>query len=85
MDELGMRQCTALLREEDRGMEARPWIENFSAGYIQRKMHLFPKQGDRLPWLNTQNYSLDRKLIRRASVEDGVLQFSNPVEQREVA
>jgi cation diffusion facilitator CzcD-associated flavoprotein CzcO len=85
MDELGMRQCTALLREEDRGMEARPWIENFSAGYIQRKMHLFPKQGDRLPWLNTQNYSLDRKLIRRASVEDGVLQFANPIEQREVA
>jgi len=78
MDELGMRQCTARLRDEDRDMEARPWIDGFSAGYIQRIMPLFPKQGDHLPWLNTQNFSLDKKIIRRAPLEDGALQFTNP-------
>ena len=85
MDELGQRQCTAQLREEDSDMETRPWIDDFSAGYIQRKMRLFPKQGDHLPWLNTQNYSLDKKLIRKAPLEDGVLQFTSPIEQQEVA
>jgi len=85
MDERGMRQCTPQLREEDRDMETRPWIDNFSAGYIQRKMRLFPKQGDHLPWLNTQNYSMDKKLIRRAPLEDGVLQFTHPVPEQELA
>jgi hypothetical protein len=48
-------------------------------------MRLFPKQGDHLPWLNTQNYSLDKKLIRRAPLEDGVLQFTHPVPEQELA
>jgi cation diffusion facilitator CzcD-associated flavoprotein CzcO len=74
----GNRQCTPRLREADRGMQARPWIEDFSAGYMQRVMHLFPKQGDRDPWRNTQNYALDKKMIRRAPLEDGALVFSNP-------
>ena len=58
--------------------EMRPWIDDFSAGYMQRLMHLFPKQGDRDPWRNTQNYLLDKKLIRHAPLEDGALVFSNP-------
>ena len=78
MDELGVRQCTPRLREEDREMAKRPWIEGFSAGYMQRVMHLFPKQGDHEPWLNTQNYATDRKMIRHAPLEDGALLLSNP-------
>ena len=78
MDELGTSQCTARLREEDMGMESRPWIVDFSAGYMQRVMHLFPKQGDRDPWRNTQNYTLDKKMIRHAPLEDGALIFENP-------
>ena len=78
MDELGMRQCTPRLRDEDRDMSARPWIDDFSAGYMQRTMHLFPKQGDHAPWQNTQNFSADKKMIRDAPLEDGALTFSNP-------
>ncbi len=74
----GMRQCTPRLREEDRDMVARPWIDDFSAGYMQRAMHLFPRQGDRGPWRNTQNYAADRKMIRNEPLEDGALQFTNP-------
>lgn len=77
MDELGMRQCTPRLREEDEGMAARPWIDNFSAGYMQRDMHLFPKQSDQDPWRNTQNYALDKKMVHHAPLEDGALIFSN--------
>jgi cation diffusion facilitator CzcD-associated flavoprotein CzcO len=78
MDELGMAQCTPLLRAEDHPMAEKPWIDDFSPGYMQRVMHLFPKQGDRAPWLNTQNYTLDKKMIRNAPLEDGALVFSHP-------
>ena len=68
--------CTPELRPGDMNMPARPFIDDFSAGYMQRMMHRFPKQGDRAPWLNTQNYASDRKMLRHDSLHDGVLQFS---------
>jgi len=77
----GMRQCTPRLRHEDRGMPRKPWIHGFSAGYMQRSMHLFPKQGDRDPWRHAQDYAVDKKLTR-APIEDGVLTLDNPVEAR---
>ena len=60
-------------------MAARRWIDGFSSGYMQRVMHLFPKQGDREPWINPQNYHRDKNMMRRAAIEDGVLKFDNPV------
>jgi cation diffusion facilitator CzcD-associated flavoprotein CzcO len=78
MDELGMQQCTPRLRPEDEGMPKRDWIQDFSSGYMQREMHQFPKQGDHEPWLNTQNFAMDKKMVRDAPLEDGALQFSNP-------
>ncbi|MFP6809171.1 MAG: NAD(P)/FAD-dependent oxidoreductase [Pseudomonadales bacterium] len=77
MDELGMRQCTPRLRDEDRDMDLMPWITDFSSGYMQRSMHLLPKQGDNGPWKNSQNYALDKKLIRNAPLEDGALHIDN--------
>lgn len=78
LDKMGLRQCTPRLRDEDRKMSARPFIENFSSGYIQRVLPLFPKQGDRYPWVNTQNYERDKKMLRQESLDDGVLVFDNP-------
>lgn len=60
-------------------MIAKPWIENFSAGYIQRSLDLMPKQGEEDPWRNTQNYALDKKIIRDAPLEDGVMTFRDRV------
>ncbi len=57
-------------------MPMRPWIEDFSAGYMQRSMDLMPRQGDKDPWRNTQNYALDKKIIRKAPLEDGALLFA---------
>ncbi len=76
MTETGMRQCTPRVQEQ--GMVGRDWLPNFSSGYLQRKKHLLPKQGDRPPWVNTQDYALDKKVIREHPVDDGVLQFTNP-------
>ncbi len=78
MDATGTRQVTPRLREEDRDMPALKWIQDFSAGYMDRVMHLMPKQGDREPWINPQNYRRDRKMFREGKLEDGVLVFDNP-------
>lgn len=78
MDAIGMRQVTPTLRPEDQDMQARPWIDDFSAGYMQRVMHRFPKQGDRGPWRNTQNYAEDKRMVRREPIDDGALVFSSP-------
>lgn len=78
MDELGLRQATPRLRASDAGMPERPWIDDFSAGYVQRALHLFPRQGDRDPWRHTQDFAEDKRLIRYAPIEDGALQLDNP-------
>jgi len=78
MDETGTRVCTPRLRAADKDMPGLPWITDFSSNYIQRKVHLLPKQGDRDPWINTQNYLLDKKVIRDGPIDDGTLEFSNP-------
>ena len=77
MTELGASRCVPRLREQDQGMPAYRMIDDFSPGYMERGMHLFPKQGDRDPWRNTQNYILDRELIRNAPIDDDVLDFSD--------
>ena len=79
LDRTGKRQATPRLSEEEKeSMPARPWIDDFSAGYIRRDMHRFPRQGDRNPWRNTQDYGEDRKIVKQAPLHDGVLELSNP-------
>lgn len=78
MDETGATMCVPTLRPADRDMPALDWIRDFSSGYIRRRMHLLPKQGDRWPWMNTQDYLADRRKLREEAVDDGVLVFSNP-------
>lgn len=77
MEQKGLEQVTPTLRPDELDMPARPWIEGFSAGYLQRVMHLLPKQGDREPWVNPQDYLSDRKTLPTVSLEDGSLEFGN--------
>ena len=67
-------RCPAPLAQS---MPKRLWIEGFPAGYMQRALPHFPKQGDREPWINPQNYRKDRKLFRDAPIEDGALIFES--------
>lgn len=76
MEATGTVQCTPRLRPSDRSMPERPWIDGFSAGYMQRVMHRFPRQGDREPWINPQNYTRDKKMFRKAPLDDGAMQFT---------
>jgi hypothetical protein len=72
----GTDQCTPRLRESDRDMPRRPWIDGFTPGYMQRVMARMPKQGDRAPWLNPQRYKADREALLKEPLDDGVMQFT---------
>lgn len=72
----GTQIATPRLRPEDVDMPRRPWVDDFSAGYMRRVMHLMPKQGDHEPWLNPQLISRDKKMIVKARIDDGCLQFT---------
>ncbi len=75
MDQKKAKQCTPRLQPADKEMSQRPWFDDFSSGYIQRVLHQLPKQGDHEPWTNPQNYSHDKRVFLRQSLDDGVLNF----------
>jgi len=54
-------------------------VDGFTPGYMNRVMHLMPKQGDREPWLNPQDYKRDIDLFRKSPVDDGVMRFTSNV------
>ena len=71
----GRRQCTP--RNTDASVTEQPWID-FSSGYVQRSLALFPKQGSRAPWKAHQNYARDIATLRYGKLDDGAMVFSNP-------
>ena len=71
----GLRQCTP--RNTDTTITEQPWID-FSSGYVQRSLPLFPKQGSRAPWKAHQNYARDIMTLRYGKLDDGAMVFSNP-------
>ncbi len=77
MDAKGAQSVTPQLRTEDSDMAERPWIdpENFNAGYITRSLAALPRQGDRQPWIMTQDYYRDRVDLPLADLDDGTLVY----------
>jgi cation diffusion facilitator CzcD-associated flavoprotein CzcO len=76
MEKTGTRQCTPRLG--DARPEEAPFLD-LTSGYVLRSIDAFPKQGAEVPWRLHQNYARDLLLLERGNVEDGVMEFSNPV------
>ena len=72
MDANGMTSATP--RNTDPDITTEPWLD-FTSGYVQRSISVFPKQGSKLPWKLNQNYMRDIKLLRKGKLDDGVLRF----------
>jgi cation diffusion facilitator CzcD-associated flavoprotein CzcO len=81
MDAVGARQCTPTPNAALEAAADRPYIVDFSSGYIQRVVDQMPKQGIDGPWTNPQDYKRDRTLFRKGEIDDGALLFDND-EQR---
>ena len=74
MQKHGYARCTP--RNRDGALGAEPWVD-FSSGYIQRSLHLFPKQGAKAPWRLSQNYPRDILTLRFGRIDDGVMEFAS--------
>ncbi len=87
MDAKGVRVVTPQLRPVDAGMRKRPWVdpENFNPGYLTRSMHLMPKQGDRAPWIFTQDYFKEKDEIPGCDLDDAALVYTTNAAQKRVA
>jgi cation diffusion facilitator CzcD-associated flavoprotein CzcO len=76
MDRKGLRQVTPKHQGEQ---AVAPFVENFTPGYIERALASWPKQGSKRPWRVYQNYIRDTFSLKWSPVDDGVLEFSNPL------
>jgi len=78
MEEKGASRVVPTLRDDERDMELRPWVEpeNFNPGYLNRSMHLMPKQGDHDPWTWGVEYFREKEALSTADLEDGSLAYS---------
>ncbi len=74
MEESGQDFCVSKVEGDD--MVAEPALD-FSSGYVQRSIHLLPKQGDRKPWKLYQNYFLDFMSLKMASLHDDAIHFGS--------
>jgi monooxygenase len=72
MDRGGYDTCVP--HNGDPSMETRPLLD-FGAGYVQRSVHAFPRQGTRGPWQLAMSYAADRKNLRKGPVQDEAIRF----------
>ncbi len=73
MDRTGAEICVPHL--DDDQMTRRPFLD-FEAGYVQRSIHLLPKQGPERPWLMSMSYATDVDVLRKGDVEHPELHFA---------
>ena len=75
LDEIGASTVTPQLRDHEADSPRLPWIdpENFNPGYIQRGMHLMPKQLGHGPWQMSQDYERDKVELPVVDLDDGTL------------
>lgn len=60
---------------KDHGLVATDAFGLFSSNYIKRAAHLAPKSSTSAPWQLSMNYTADRREMRDAPIDDGVLKF----------
>ncbi len=61
--------------QADSAMETRPLLD-FAAGYVQRSIDQFPRQGTEAPWQQNMSYAKDIKALRHGEVAHEALRFS---------
>jgi len=73
MDDRGHAVC--VVERPKGGIGTRPLLD-FGAGYVQRSLHMFPRQGDSYPWQMTFSYVSDARLVRRGPITDPAMRLS---------
>lgn len=63
-------------RAPDGEMQDENILGSLGSGYIQRADALLPRQGRDLPWRVMHNYELDRPMLLKDPIDDGLLEFA---------
>jgi cation diffusion facilitator CzcD-associated flavoprotein CzcO len=74
MDKKGVLCCAPINDESAHGDDK---LIDFTSGYFKRGLHMMPKQGNKAPWKNYQNYLRDIFAVRLFSIKDSNLNFYN--------
>ena len=74
MDKKGVLCCVPINDESAHGDDK---LIDFTSGYFKRGLHMMPKQGNKAPWKNYQNYLRDIFAVRLFSIKDSNLNFYN--------
>ncbi len=74
MDKKGVLCCVPINDENAHGDDK---LIDFTSGYFKRGLHMMPKQGNKAPWKNYQNYLRDIFAVRLFSIKDSNLNFYN--------
>ena len=72
---LDARGLSVAVPRRDPDVGEAPFMD-FTPNYVLRSLDRLPVQGDREPWRMRQSYLHDRRQIRRAPIDDGVLELS---------
>jgi cation diffusion facilitator CzcD-associated flavoprotein CzcO len=75
LEHMDARGVDTVLPVADDAVERRPLLD-FNAGYVQRAIDRFPKQGTSGPWTVAMSVKADRARLRRGPVEDAALRFA---------
>ena len=76
--------AAATPRRTDPTVTEAPWLD-FSSGYVQRALHLLPRQGSKRPWKLYQNYALDLITLRFGPVDDKSMEFTRRAAKKAAA
>jgi hypothetical protein len=74
MDRTGADVVTPCLPMDHGLVEDHPF-DAFSSGYLQRARGVVPRSATTAPWQIGMDYVSDRKAMRAAPIDDGVLRF----------
>ena len=72
MDKKGVKCCMPV---DDKSAYGDDKLIDFTSGYFQRGLSQMPKQGNKAPWKNYQNYIKDIFAVRLMSIDDTNLKF----------
>ena len=72
MDKKGVKFCEPI---DDKSAYGDDQLIDFTSGYFQRGLNQMPRQGNKSPWKNYQNYLKDIIAIRLLSIDDSNLKF----------
>lgn len=75
LDHMGEHDYVRCVPVAPPDLETRPLLD-FDAGYIQRAVAAFPRQGSHAPWATSVGYRADVKVLRHSSVVDPALEFT---------